>query len=165
VCVNTGTIPSKTIREAGAAPFGRPRAGLYGSSYRVKTNTTIADLMQRCNMVIAREIDVHPSQLSGTASCSSARGFVQGSRSVAVKSATGTTSPSAPSSHRHRHGDDPGGPAEHQLDDERLLKQRQRLFMEFLAEDDDGGGGAVGTRVRLDRRPPRQGDNRDQEAS
>ncbi len=63
VCVNTGTIPSKTLREAVIYLTGRNQRELYGSSYRVKDNITTEDLHSRTSHVIAREIDVVRSQL------------------------------------------------------------------------------------------------------
>ena len=58
VCINTGTIPSKTIREAVINLTGYAERAFYGLAYRVKENITIEDLLYRCNMVIVREIEV-----------------------------------------------------------------------------------------------------------
>src|SRR3990170_5782619 len=58
VCVNTGTIPSKTLREAVVYLTGMSQRELYGSSYRVKAEITVADLDVRTQRVIARETDV-----------------------------------------------------------------------------------------------------------
>ena len=44
VCVNTGTIPSKTLREAVVYLTGMSQRELYGSSYRVKDKITTEDL-------------------------------------------------------------------------------------------------------------------------
>ena len=44
VCINTGTIPSKTLREAVLYLTGMHQRELYGASYRVKDEITIADL-------------------------------------------------------------------------------------------------------------------------
>lgn len=40
VCVNTGTIPSKTLREAVVYLTGMSQRELYGASYRVKDKIT-----------------------------------------------------------------------------------------------------------------------------
>lgn len=40
VCVNTGTIPSKTLREAVVYLTGMSQRELYGASYRVKEKIT-----------------------------------------------------------------------------------------------------------------------------
>ncbi len=63
VCVNTGTIPSKTLREAVLYLTGTNQRELYGSSYQVKENITVADLTARTQHVIAREADVVRTQL------------------------------------------------------------------------------------------------------
>src|SRR4029077_13517391 len=63
VCTNTGTIPSKTLREAVLYLTGITQRELYGASYRVKENITPADLMARTQHVVDRERDVVRSQL------------------------------------------------------------------------------------------------------
>lgn len=63
VCVNTGTIPSKTLREAVVYLTGMNQRELYGASYRVKEKITPADLLARTQHVIGKEIDVVRSQL------------------------------------------------------------------------------------------------------
>src|SRR5262252_4925224 len=64
VCLNTGTIPSKTLREAVLYLTGANQHEMYGQSYRVKEEITIADLAARTQHVVGREIDVVRSQLS-----------------------------------------------------------------------------------------------------
>jgi NAD(P) transhydrogenase len=63
VCVNTGTIPSKTLREAVVYLTGMSQRELYGASYRVKDNITPADLLARTQHVIGKQVDVVRSQL------------------------------------------------------------------------------------------------------
>ncbi len=64
VCLNTGTIPSKTLREAVLYLTGANQHEMYGQSYRVKDEITIADLAARTQHVVGREIEVVRSQLS-----------------------------------------------------------------------------------------------------
>jgi NAD(P) transhydrogenase len=64
VCANTGTIPSKTLREAAIYLTGLSERGLYGQSYRVKEEITIEDLIWRTQQVMAREVDVIRNQLA-----------------------------------------------------------------------------------------------------
>jgi NAD(P) transhydrogenase len=64
VCINTGTIPSKTLREAVLYLTGLNQRELYGQSYRVKDDITVADLGMRTQHVIGREVDVIRSQLA-----------------------------------------------------------------------------------------------------
>ncbi len=64
VCVNTGTIPSKTLREAVLYLTGLDQREMYGMSYRVKDEITIGDLTTRTRHVVSREADVVRSQLT-----------------------------------------------------------------------------------------------------
>ena len=63
-CVNTGTIPSKTIREAVLHLSGFQYQGIYGINYRVKEKISMADLGFRVNQVIKTEVDVTQAQLA-----------------------------------------------------------------------------------------------------
>ena len=63
VCINTGTIPSKTLREAVLHLSGYRERGLYGASYAVKQQITMRDLLFRVDHVISNEIDVVRHQL------------------------------------------------------------------------------------------------------
>ena len=64
VSVNTGTIPSKTFREAVLDLSGFRERAFYGVSYTVKQNITIEDLLLRTDQVIRHEIDVTRHQLT-----------------------------------------------------------------------------------------------------
>lgn len=64
VCINTGTIPSKTLREAVLYLTGLNQRELYGDSYRLKSDITVTDLAARTNHVVSREIDVIRHQLA-----------------------------------------------------------------------------------------------------
>ncbi|MDE3152688.1 MAG: Si-specific NAD(P)(+) transhydrogenase [Gemmatimonadota bacterium] len=55
--VNTGTIPSKTLRETALYFSGIRQRGLYGVDLRVKHDITIADFMQRERSVVETEWD------------------------------------------------------------------------------------------------------------
>jgi NAD(P) transhydrogenase len=63
VCINTGTIPSKTLREAVMHLSGYRERGLYGASYTVKQNITMADLLFRAEHVMRHELDIARHQL------------------------------------------------------------------------------------------------------
>lgn len=63
VCINSGTIPSKTLREAALRLSGYRERGIYGASYSVKQHITMRDLLFRVDHVIANEIDVARHQL------------------------------------------------------------------------------------------------------
>src|SRR5258708_6400376 len=63
-CINTGTIPSKTMREAVLHLSGYYYQNIYGINYRVKDKITMADLSFRIQHVIKTEVDVTKAQLS-----------------------------------------------------------------------------------------------------
>src|SRR5438309_838250 len=56
--VNTGTIPSKALREAVLHLTGVSKRGLFGQSYRVKRNITVADLIYVSQQVIHHEMEI-----------------------------------------------------------------------------------------------------------
>jgi NAD(P) transhydrogenase len=64
VCINTGTVPSKTLREAVVYLTGMSQRELYGSNYRVKDDITVSDLAARTQHVISRQTDVIRNQLN-----------------------------------------------------------------------------------------------------
>ncbi len=63
VSVNTGTIPSKTLREAVLHLSGFRQRSIYGASYTVKQNITMSDLLLRADHVIRHEIEISRHQL------------------------------------------------------------------------------------------------------
>jgi len=63
-CINSGTIPSKTMREAVLHLSGFNYQGIYGVSYRVKEKITMGDLGFRVQHVIKTETDITQAQLT-----------------------------------------------------------------------------------------------------
>lgn len=63
VCVHTGTIPSKTLREAVLYLTGFQQRTFYGRNYALKDKISIQDLTFRAEAVMAREIEVIRAQL------------------------------------------------------------------------------------------------------
>ncbi len=63
VAINTGTIPSKALREAILHLTGFKQRAMYGESYQVKKNITVDDLTFWCQQVIKGEIDLTHSAL------------------------------------------------------------------------------------------------------
>ena len=57
-CINTGTIPSKSLRDAVLFLSGFRQRNLYGASYRVKKEITFEDLALRCDHVVKAEQEV-----------------------------------------------------------------------------------------------------------
>src|SRR6202522_3138720 len=63
ICVNVGTIPSKTMREAILYLSGYREHAVSGDSYQVKEKITFQDLLVRVDPVVRHEIDVLRHQL------------------------------------------------------------------------------------------------------
>jgi NAD(P) transhydrogenase len=62
-CVNTGTIPSKTIREAILYLTGLNQRAIYGQSYRLKESLSVEDIALRTRHVVEREREIIRDQL------------------------------------------------------------------------------------------------------
>jgi NAD(P) transhydrogenase len=97
VCINTGTIPSKTMREAVLHLSGFQYQAIYGINYRVKEKITMADLSFRIQHVIKTEVDVTQAQLSrnNIEMLSGTAGF-RDSTHVLVENSRGKTELEAP---------------------------------------------------------------------
>jgi len=54
-CINTGTVPSKTLRESALYFSGLKQRGLYGIDYSLKENLTIQDFMHHEREVVEME--------------------------------------------------------------------------------------------------------------
>ena len=64
VSTNTGTIPSKALREAVLYLSGFRQRNLYGAGYRLKETVTIEDLAFRANHIIKNEIEIVEDQMA-----------------------------------------------------------------------------------------------------
>jgi NAD(P) transhydrogenase len=89
-CINTGTIPSKSMREAVMHLSGYQYRDVYGVNYRVKEHISIADLSFRVNHVVKTEVEVTESQLArnGVEVVHGAATFLD-AKTVQVKNARG----------------------------------------------------------------------------
>ncbi|HXZ11896.1 MAG TPA: Si-specific NAD(P)(+) transhydrogenase [Candidatus Sulfotelmatobacter sp.] len=63
VCVHTGTIPSKSVREAIFQLTGIAVRSFYGNTYRGNGDLSVQDLSFRVNTIVARETEVIRAQL------------------------------------------------------------------------------------------------------
>ncbi|HSI03998.1 MAG: Si-specific NAD(P)(+) transhydrogenase [Myxococcota bacterium] len=57
VCVHTGTLPSKTLRESSLYLSGVKSRGLYGVNYLIKRDVSVQDFMYRRHAVVRREVE------------------------------------------------------------------------------------------------------------
>ncbi|MGA2440033.1 MAG: Si-specific NAD(P)(+) transhydrogenase [Tepidisphaeraceae bacterium] len=63
VCIHTGTVPSKAIREAVLHLTGINERSLYGAGYAVKHDIHMSDLLYRSQHVVRTEVDVIRNQM------------------------------------------------------------------------------------------------------
>jgi len=64
VCVHTGTIPSKTLRETVLNLSGWRERGFYGRAYRVKQDIEAADLKRRLSITLDHEVEILDHQFA-----------------------------------------------------------------------------------------------------
>ncbi len=63
VCVHTGTLPSKTLRETVLYLAGLKQRSVYGVVCSLKSNVTVAELMYRTEHVIQKELEIIQNKL------------------------------------------------------------------------------------------------------
>ena len=105
VCLHTGTIPSKTLREAILYLSGIQQRSFYGRDYSVKSSIAISDLAFRVQHVMAREMEVVRAQLkrNGVVTCAGTARFTD-PHTIEVASVEGTSHPARRARpHRLRH--------------------------------------------------------------
>jgi NAD(P) transhydrogenase len=66
VCVHTGTLPSKTLRETVLNLSGWPERGFYGRAHRNKDDITAEDLRRRLHITLDHEVEVLEHQLGAS---------------------------------------------------------------------------------------------------
>ena len=64
VSLHSGTIPSKTLREAVIYLRGLKRQKVYGASNRFKEKIRLKDLLERVDIILTRELEVLKCQLN-----------------------------------------------------------------------------------------------------
>jgi NAD(P) transhydrogenase len=90
-CINTGTVPSKTLRECALYFSGLKQRGLYGIDYSLKENLTVHDFMHHERQVVEMErrrilknLELHQIELIRGAAA------FEDARTIVVKGAGGT---------------------------------------------------------------------------
>ena len=63
-CVNTGTVPSKTLRESALYFSGLRQRGLYGIDYSLREGLTVQDFMRHKDAVVLAEREKIVSNLA-----------------------------------------------------------------------------------------------------
>ncbi len=90
VCVHTGTIPSKTLRETVLNLSGWRERGFYGRAYRVKHDISADDLKRRLSITLDHEVEIleHQFTRNSVERVTGAARFVDAHR-ISVKAADG----------------------------------------------------------------------------
>jgi NAD(P) transhydrogenase len=144
-CINTGTVPSKTLRESALYFSGLKQRGLYGIDYSLKENLTIDDFMHHEREVVEMErerilknLDLHHIELVR------GRAAFEDAHTVSVSGANGI---------RQLRGDvilistgsKPHRPSEIAFDDVRVFDSDTFLQMERIPQSLAViGGGVIG---------------------
>jgi NAD(P) transhydrogenase len=144
--INTGTVPSKTLRETALYFSGLRQRGLYGIDYSLRDNLTIKDFMYRERKVVRKErkmiaehIDEHEITLLHGEGSLKDRNTVLVKSSKEVKEITGEFTLIATGSSPHH---PPGIPFDGELifDSDTILNMKQIPKKMVVV-----GGGVIGT--------------------
>jgi NAD(P) transhydrogenase len=147
VCVNTGTIPSKSFKEVVVYLSGYRQRSIYGAGYRVKSEIEMEDLTFRSNRIMAAEIEIIKSQLArnhidviyGT-------GSFKDEHTVAVRSLDGKERSVTAEKILIAVGAEPYRPPNIEFDGETIFDSDDILQMKELPRDMTVvGGGVIGT--------------------
>lgn len=145
ICINTGTIPSKSLREAVLFLSGFRQRNLYGASYRVKKDITFEDLAQRCDHVIKAEQEVIQNQL-----LRNSVDFIIGTASFLDAHRLSIKQESETNEHTADYiviavGTEPARPPEIPFDDESIIDSDRLLSLKQLPKSlTIVGGGVIG---------------------
>ncbi|QXE38579.1 Si-specific NAD(P)(+) transhydrogenase [Streptomyces sp. GMY02] len=131
VSIHTGTVPSKTLREAVLYLTGLTQRDLYGQSYRLKEEITVADLTARTEHVMGLEVDVVRNQLArNQVTLLSGTGRFVDDHTVAVRDASGQERVFTAGHIVIATGTRPARPASVEFDDRTVLDSDSVLSME-----------------------------------
>jgi len=98
VCVHTGTIPSKTLRETVLNLSGWRERGFYGRAHRNKEVITAEDLRRRLHITLDHEVEVLEHQFArNSVTCVAGAARFLGPNAIEVTGESGEV--------RHYHGD------------------------------------------------------------
>ncbi len=89
-CINTGTLPSKTLRESALYFSGLGQRGLYGIDYSLREGLTVRDFMHRKDAVVENErANVRKNILAHHIELLSGEGKFEDARTLLVNSSEG----------------------------------------------------------------------------
>jgi len=140
-CINTGTVPSKTLRESALYFSGLGQRGLYGIDYSLKENLTVHDFMHHEREVVEMErrrilknLELHKIEyIQGQASFEDSHSVAIGSRKLNGQTILIST------------GSKPNRPAEISFDDVHTFDSDTFLQMDRIPKSLAViGGGVIG---------------------
>jgi NAD(P) transhydrogenase len=136
VSVNTGTIPSKTVREAILHLTGLRQRGFYGQGYRVKSEVTFEDISRRTQMVVEREQSVLGDQLARNhVALIEGRATLAGPTAVQITSASGQQSVLTAGAIVIATGSTPARPPDVDFDGDTILDSDQILALGRIPDE------------------------------
>ncbi len=144
VSVHTGTIPSKTLREAILYLTGHQQRGIYGPDYCLKPDITIGDLRERLAVTIDHETAVMQAQLirNGVAIAHGTAAFLDPWR-IAVHGANGSVTEYTADKVLIATGTRPRRPGNVPFDDRAIVDSDTLLRIERLPRSVTVIGGGV----------------------
>lgn len=146
VCVNTGTIPSKSFKEAVLFLSGYRQRSVYGAGFRVKSEIEMSDLTFRINRIMQTEIEVIKNQLQRNhVDVIYGRAAFKDAHTIRIESNEGEFTKTA-ANFVIAVGACPERPSNIAFDGERIFDSDDILNMEMLPRDLlVVGGGVIGT--------------------
>jgi NAD(P) transhydrogenase len=85
VCVHTGTLPSKTLRETAVYYSGLRKRSFYGFDLSLRKDVTVQELMHRKNIVVQKELEIIQDHLDKNRICVfGGRGYFEDRHTLSV---------------------------------------------------------------------------------
>ena len=145
-CLNTGTVPSKTLRESALYFSGLRQRGLYGIDYSLREGLTVADFMHHKDAVVRAEREKEAQNLAAhkIVLLRGEAGFVD-AHTIAVTAADGSVQRVAADFILIATGSRPHRPAEIPFDDKYIFDSDTILQMDRIPKSMAVvGGGVIG---------------------
>jgi len=144
--INTGTVPSKTLREAALYYSGLRQRGLYGIDYSLKENLSVKDFMHREQLVVMNEHAIVWGNLKRhNITLIHGEAFLKGAHTVRISQADGESEISADFI-LIATGSSPWHPPEIPFDGKSVFDSDSILHMERIPKTLAViGGGVIGT--------------------
>lgn len=144
--INTGTVPSKTLRETALYFSGLRQRGLYGLDYSLKDNLTFPDFMHREKVVVERERDIVQRNLDRhQIEVIWGEGSLKDANTVRVRCSDGTVRDLETEIILIATGSSPHRPPEIPFDGQRIFDSDSILHMGFIPRTMIVvGGGVIG---------------------